>query len=194
MGLDMSLYRANKKIGTFKDVLKINSELFGANSEKYKKEYDKFMFEKGPENYKWKSILGEVAYWRKANAIHKWFVDNIQDGIDDCEYYLVTKENIQELQNIVKKVINSCNLISGKVYAGIHYENKEPVVDYVDGLVIEDSTTAQELLPTEEGVFFGNTDYDEFYYRNLLYTFHICESILNFFPFDEYYLIYNSCW
>ena len=27
----------------------------------------------------------EVGYWRKANAIHKWFVDNVQDGNDDCK-------------------------------------------------------------------------------------------------------------
>ncbi len=29
-------------------------------------------------------IQEEVAYWRKANAIHKWFVENVQDGQDDC--------------------------------------------------------------------------------------------------------------
>lgn len=27
----------------------------------------------------------EVAYWRKANAIHAWFVDNFQDGVDKCQ-------------------------------------------------------------------------------------------------------------
>jgi hypothetical protein len=26
-----------------------------------------------------------VAYWRKANAIHGWFVDNCQDGVDECQ-------------------------------------------------------------------------------------------------------------
>ena len=26
----------------------------------------------------------QIASWRKANAIHKWFVDNVQDGVDDC--------------------------------------------------------------------------------------------------------------
>ena len=24
----------------------------------------------------------QIASWRKANAIHKWFVDNVQDGVD----------------------------------------------------------------------------------------------------------------
>ena len=27
-----------------------------------------------------------VAYWRKANAIHSWFVENCQDGVDECQY------------------------------------------------------------------------------------------------------------
>ena len=35
------------------------------------------------------SVRYRVAYWRKANAIHKWFVDHVQDGVDDCgEYYV----------------------------------------------------------------------------------------------------------
>ena len=29
----------------------------------------------------------EMLYWRKANAIHDWFVDNIQGGEDDCNAY-----------------------------------------------------------------------------------------------------------
>jgi hypothetical protein len=27
----------------------------------------------------------EVGYWRKANAIHNWFVQNCQKGIDECQ-------------------------------------------------------------------------------------------------------------
>ena len=30
-------------------------------------------------------------YWRKANQIHKWFVDNVQGGIDDCRPYPVSQ-------------------------------------------------------------------------------------------------------
>ena len=38
---------------------------------------------------KQKSKGVEVAYWRKANAIHGWFVYNIQDGVDDQNEYYV---------------------------------------------------------------------------------------------------------
>jgi hypothetical protein len=46
----------------------------------------------------------EIGYWRKANAIHKWFVDNIQGGIDDCEPYVVTKDNLKPLFDLCNEV------------------------------------------------------------------------------------------
>ena len=43
------------------------------------------------------TIVEEVAYWRKANAIHKWFVDNVQSGKDDCDSYEVSREQLVKL-------------------------------------------------------------------------------------------------
>ena len=37
------------------------------------------------------------AYWRKANQIHKWFVDNVQGGNDNCGEYYVSHEKLKEL-------------------------------------------------------------------------------------------------
>lgn len=45
-----------------------------------------------------------VAYWRKANAIHKWFVDNVQRGVDECQYEAVSREQLQSLVDLCKKV------------------------------------------------------------------------------------------
>ena len=45
-----------------------------------------------------------VAYWRKANAIHKWFVDNCQDGLDECQTSYVDREQLKELLDLCKKV------------------------------------------------------------------------------------------
>jgi hypothetical protein len=50
----------------------------------------------------------EVAYWRKANHIHKWFVNNVQNGVDDCGTYPVTKEKLKALYDTVDEVM--CNL------------------------------------------------------------------------------------
>lgn len=50
------------------------------------------------------SIKFEAAYWRKANMIHKWFVDNVQEGKDDCGYYEVSIKDLQDLLTICKNV------------------------------------------------------------------------------------------
>lgn len=44
----------------------------------------------------------EEGYWRKANAIHDWFVRNAQNGTDDCKKYPIKKERLKTLLNICK--------------------------------------------------------------------------------------------
>lgn len=46
-----------------------------------------------------------LVYWRKENAIHKWFVDHCQDGEDDCKEYDVSREQLQELLDTCKEVL-----------------------------------------------------------------------------------------
>ena len=46
-----------------------------------------------------------VGYWRKANAIHNWFVENVQKGEDNCQSYWVSTEDLEELRNICKQVL-----------------------------------------------------------------------------------------
>ena len=51
-----------------------------------------------------KEIVEEVGYWRKANQIHRWFVENIQDGNDNCGDYYVSAHQLEELLKICKQV------------------------------------------------------------------------------------------
>jgi len=51
----------------------------------------------------------DLAYWRKANAIHRWFVDNVQGGVDDCGSYEVTREQLEDLIDLTKKAIETRN-------------------------------------------------------------------------------------
>ena len=51
-----------------------------------------------------KYIEEEVGYWRKANQIHRWFVDNVQGGVDDCRDAYVSSEDLQKLLDLCKKV------------------------------------------------------------------------------------------
>lgn len=117
-----------------------------------------------------KYIEEEVGYWRKANHIHKWFVDNVQSGDDNCNQYYVDIDDLINLLDLCKKVK-------------------------------EDPSKGDELLPTTEGFFFGSTDYDEYYMRDIEYTIEILEEILSEKVKDkngrEYYsgdYFYSSSW
>jgi hypothetical protein len=52
-----------------------------------------------------KEIIVEAMYWRKANAIHKWFVDNCQEGEDDCGNYYVGREQLEDLRQLILKAL-----------------------------------------------------------------------------------------
>ena len=45
-----------------------------------------------------------VAYWRKANAVHKWFC-NLDGGKDECQNIYVTRGQLVELRNLCDSVL-----------------------------------------------------------------------------------------
>jgi hypothetical protein len=45
-----------------------------------------------------------VGYWRKANAIHKWFCD-LDGGKDECQKIPVSVEQLRELRNLCDRVL-----------------------------------------------------------------------------------------
>jgi len=83
-------------------------------------------------------ILEEAAYWRKSNHIHAWFVENCQGGEDDCEHYDVSTAQLKELIALCKEVLEK-----------------------------KDEAFSEANLPTQEGFFFGGTEYSEYYYSDL---------------------------
>lgn len=52
-------------------------------------------------------VAEEVFYWRKANQIHNWFVENIQRGQDNKSKNEVSKEQLIQLQKLVNEVIEN---------------------------------------------------------------------------------------
>ena len=93
MGLDMYLYR-RKHLGK----ATIETKILNNEYSWYKNDNTTFKLENCTD------ILQEVGYWRKANAIHNWFVENIQKGEDDCKEYYVPYEKLVELLKICKEV------------------------------------------------------------------------------------------
>lgn len=141
------------------------------------------------------NVIEQVGYWRKANHIHNWFVNNVQYGEDDCDYHNeCTKEILEELLDTCKRVYESCTMIVGPVNNGETYENGEwkPIIE--QGKVVIDPSVAKELLPTRGGFFFGDTDYDEYYVEQIADTIDIITRALETTDFDKEMIYYVSSW
>jgi len=125
-----------------------------------------------PASWKPKTIVFEVMYWRKANAIHNWFVKNVQGGKDDCHEYEVCSSDLKKLLDDINNILN------------------------------EDSNAKQEefinnLLPPRPGFFFGSTDIDEYYFEVLKYTKKELEKLLQLYdtkPNCIWWFEYHSSW
>lgn len=139
----------------------------------------------------------EVGYWRKANAIHKWFVENVQDGEDDCGQYEVCKEQLEELLDVCKEVLDKVVMAPGKIanlIMGRRVTNNgcEDILE--DKMTVLNPEVCEELLPTQCGFFFGSTNYDEFYIDDIKETVSILTKVLKETNFDEYKIYYSSSW
>lgn len=139
-------------------------------------------------------IMEQVGYWRKANQIHNWFVTNVQDGDDDCDYHECTKEILENLLGVCKTVFDSCTMTYGKVHNGDKGTPNgwEPI--YEDGKVVIDSSIAEELLPCRAGFFFGGCDYDEYYVNDIVDSIKILEDVLATTDFETQAIYYVSSW
>jgi hypothetical protein len=107
------------------------------------------------------SVSIKAAYWRKFNALHSWFVKNVQKGVDECEEYIVTEKHLERLLKDLTKITP---------------EN------------------AKDVLPTAEGFFFGDTDYDEYYWREINNAKATVMYLLTQIEHRERTLIYQSSW
>ena len=65
-----------------------------------------------PDDFEVQEIKIKAGYWRKANQIHKWFVENVQSGTDDCGYYDVSRQDLIDLKEICNTVIANKELAS----------------------------------------------------------------------------------
>ena len=97
----------------------------------------------------------EVGYWRKANHIHNWFIQNCAykdecgNPIDDCRPIEITVDKLEKLLDTCKKVL-------------------------------ADHSLASSLLPTADGFFFGWTDYSDWYFDEIERTIEIIEPVIKF--------------
>ena len=137
-------------------------------------------------------IEEEIAYWRKANAIHAWFVENCQDGRDECQTAYVSRDQLEDLLLAVNAVLDGAVTVPGDVHNGTSWEGDGKHEHYEPGEVILNQEMADELLPTRSGFFFGGTDYDHYYLEGLRYTKERLEGLLKEDNLGELY--YHASW
>lgn len=104
-----------------------------------------------------------VAYWRKANAVHKWFCD-LDGGKDECQDIFVTRDNLIALRDLCKSVL------------------LEPAM-------------AGDILPPQQGFFFGSYEIDDWYMEDMKNTVTMLDNIIGDSTKDvwEQY-IYRASW
>ena len=135
MGLDMYLIREVFIGNNYKDR---NSEQFTLLPPVENPEFKDVI-----DSSKITSITENVIYWRKANAIHNWFVNQVQDGKDDCERHCVEKEKLEQLLLEIEQDLEALK---------------------------EENITGNLNLEPTSGFFFGSTDIDEYYIEELKRT------------------------
>jgi hypothetical protein len=93
MGLDMYL-TAKRYVWNYKDEDKALQD-----------QLDDVMKDDLAEGMRVKEVSVDALYWRKANHIHKWFVDNCQDGEDDCREYWVEAKQLVRLKDLCESAL-----------------------------------------------------------------------------------------
>jgi len=107
----------------------------------------------------------KIGYWRKFNALHRWFVENCGKGVDECQEIRVNTHDLRVLLETLKEIDDAIR------------EGNE--------------RTMQILMPPCSGDFFGSTNFDNYYKSEVRRTIPIIEKLLNE-KEEKYY--YQASW
>jgi len=107
-------------------------------------------------HFSWIRIQIPLITWRKANAIHGWFVQNCQDGIDDCRYAYVSQEQLQELIDLIKEALANKDSSSIKPTEGFFFGSSEIDDEYWDDLQ-KTLDTLEPLISEYEGFTYSSS-------------------------------------
>lgn len=111
-----------------------------------------------------------VAYWRKANAIHSWFVRTQANGVDECQVIPVSRQALMDLVHICHSVLEA--------------PSDDKLEEWAEDAGLE----------TQSGFFFGSTDYDDWYREDLKETIKQVQQILDAPGLDAVRFIYVASW
>ena len=109
----------------------------------------------------------EVCYFRKKNMLIPFLRKHV--GIDDKTYIsrAVSKKVFELLIYTIDELLASIPDEASEVIENPPDDMSDEELPYYDSLPEEIVKKCEELLPTQSGFFFGNTDYDIFYVWSL---------------------------
>ena len=108
-----------------------------------------------------------VMYWRKANAIHNWIVENHADGVDECQEIYVGIDGLKDLRDVCGEVLEMFPEGYGEDSPELSEELTEKIA---------------EKLPPTSGFFFGSTEIDYWYYLDVFETH---ETLIKLIEWDQ---------
>ena len=117
----------------------------------------------GLDMWLYEKQVHEVAYWRKANAIHSWIINHV-NAVDDCTPIELRKEDLIQLRDTCVAVLE-----------------------------VKTADFAQEMLPPASGFFFGSTEIDEWYWKDVEETVTTLSKIIDE-SVDDAFFEYQASW
>jgi hypothetical protein len=191
MGLDMYMYSAKKVKGlNAKDYERADNavsdvkvqESFIPKVKESIKGKSKQVFDELDSSVKvrgyymsWYSIFNEIGYWRKANAIHNFFVQECQNGVDECQLSIVKQSHLKDLLKRCKRAMSLKDI-------------------YLNDGIIKDGEGIETFLPTTSGFFFGGTEFNEWYFNDVEETIELITKVLKETDFKTQIIFYRSSW
>ena len=152
--------------------------------------------------------IQEVGYWRKANAIHGWFVRECGNNVDECQEIPVSKIKLLELQALCLAALIKRDqdptpfedIESPKSSRAVPVEGEELGEWLAKQMEMETTIAVMEKqfedtsdpLRPVAGFFFGGTEKDQYYYSDIAETAQIIAEAVERFPDGEF--IYQASW
>ena len=59
------------------------------------------------------TVRVSLIWWRKAYYIHRWFIRNVQNGVDDMQSHEVSRKQLQELLDQCRKWLVEVPIVCG---------------------------------------------------------------------------------
>ena len=133
----------------------------------------------GLDQYFCKTKREEIGYFRKVNFLQKYFEWHAERDIN-CEYVRVTKEMAQEILTACKDIIK---------YVSYPEKNSGEAPTWRQEAV----DIAREKLPTQDGFFYGGTDYDAWYFLDVKAVHDFLENLIEETNWEKEVIEY-TCW